>query len=288
MYLILKGLAEEWKPVKNLLTKKIEDIEKMFYQHYNLLCNDKIFLSNDIKKLLKCRYVHHDIPFLKIAPFKEEDIYLEPRVVMFHDVISEEEIDTMKDMSKHMLQGSEVEGVNGSYSSQVRISETTWLIDDDHKHVKNVNRRVEDMTNLALDSAEVLQITRYQVGGKYDVHYDFDIEHKMPLEIGDRIATLMFYLSDVSEGGNTIFIDLNITISPKKGNAIFWYNLRKNGDFNLLTAHSGCPVIAGTKWVANKWLNEIGQEFRRPCTWEEKPKESKYFSTISSFNLINN
>lgn len=33
------------------------------------------------------------------------------------------------------------------------------------------------MTNLALDSAEVLQITRYQVGGKYDVHYDFDIEH---------------------------------------------------------------------------------------------------------------
>lgn len=103
MYLILKGLAEEWKPVKNLLTKKIEDIEKMFYQHYNLLCNDKIFLSNDIKKLLKCRYVHHDIPFLKIAPFKEEDIYLEPRVVMFHDVISEEEIDTMKDMSKHMV-----------------------------------------------------------------------------------------------------------------------------------------------------------------------------------------
>lgn len=29
--------------------------------------------------------------------------------------------------------------------------------------------------------------------------------------------------------------------------------------------HSGCPVLVGNKWVANKWLHEFGQEFKRPC-----------------------
>jgi prolyl 4-hydroxylase len=27
----------------------------------------------------------------------------------------------------------------------------------------------------------------------------------------------------------------------------------------------GCPVLIGNKWIANKWIHERGQEFRRPC-----------------------
>ncbi len=25
-----------------------------------------------------------------------------------------------------------------------------------------------------------------------------------------------------------------------------------------------CPVLIGNKWVANKWIHQRGQEFRRP------------------------
>ena len=35
------------------------------------------------------------------------------------------------------------------------------------------------------------------------------------------------------------------------------------GDF--MTRHAACPVIVGSKWVANKWIHESGNEFRRPC-----------------------
>jgi len=28
----------------------------------------------------------------------------------------------------------------------------------------------------------------------------------------------------------------------------------------------GCPVLIGNKWIANKWIHERGQEFRRPCS----------------------
>ena len=44
-----------------------------------------------------------------------------------------------------------------------------------------------------------------------------------------------------------------------------WYNLKPNGDGDDNTRHAGCPVLLGSKWVANKWIHERGQEFRRPC-----------------------
>ena len=46
---------------------------------------------------------------------------------------------------------------------------------------------------------------------------------------------------------------------------MFWYNLMKSGEGDERTRHAGCPVLAGSKWVANKWFHERGQEFHRPC-----------------------
>ncbi len=31
------------------------------------------------------------------------------------------------------------------------------------------------------------------------------------------------------------------------------------------TIHAACPVLVGSKWVANKWFHDVGQEFRKPC-----------------------
>jgi hypothetical protein len=52
----------------------------------------------------------------------------------------------------------------------------------------------------------------------------------------------------------------------------------KNDVANILTtdsihrsmAFSACPVLVGNKWVANKWIHERGQEFRRPCAVDPK------------------
>lgn len=66
----------------------------------DFLCNEGIFPTLEIQKQLKCRYVNRGIPFLKIAPFKEEEVYLEPRILIFHDVIYDEEIDVIKCLAK--------------------------------------------------------------------------------------------------------------------------------------------------------------------------------------------
>ncbi|QQP34867.1 Uncharacterized protein FKW44_022907, partial [Caligus rogercresseyi] len=46
----------------------------------------------------------------------------------------------------------------------------------------------------------------------------------------------------------TVFPVLDLTLWPKKGSAVFWYNLYRNGEGNEDTRHAACPVLKGTKW----------------------------------------
>ena len=63
-----------------------------------------------------------------------------------------------------------------------------------------------------------------------------------------RNGKCVLQVSDVEQGGATVFVDLGLTLSPKKGSAVFWYNLFKNGEGDVRTRHAACPVLAGTKW----------------------------------------
>lgn len=92
-------------------------------------------------------------------------------------------------------------------------------------------------------------------------------KQKIPshLSNGNRVSTWLNYMSDVPAGGATVFPQLRLTLWPKKGSAAFWFNLHRSGEGDMLTRHAACPVLAGSKWVSNKWFHERGQEFLRPC-----------------------
>jgi hypothetical protein len=65
---------------------------------------------------------------------------------------------------------------------------------------------------------------------------------------GNRIATWLFYESDVEQGGATVFPVLGVGVRPVKGSAVFWHNLLRNGDGDTRTKHAACPVLVGNKW----------------------------------------
>uniref|UniRef100_T1H3X7 Prolyl 4-hydroxylase alpha subunit domain-containing protein n=1 Tax=Megaselia scalaris TaxID=36166 RepID=T1H3X7_MEGSC len=75
----------------------------------------------------------------------------------------------------------------------------------------------------------------------------------------------LVYLNDIEHGGATVFPELDIGVNPRKGSAVFWYNLKENGDGDTRTIHAACPVLYGSKWVFNKWIRELEQDIARPC-----------------------
>ncbi|KAK6979210.1 prolyl 4-hydroxylase subunit alpha-1, partial [Biomphalaria glabrata] len=87
-----------------------------------------------------------------------------------------------------------------------------------------------------------LQVVNYGLAGHYYVHMD------AKQDTFERILTFLIYLSDVEMGGNTIFPNVGISVSPQKNMALLWYNYNPAHELDILTEHAGCPVLKGQKW----------------------------------------
>lgn len=262
------------------------DDQDLSNAHYEALCRGDIKQPAAVTSKLKCIYRQTFVPIYRA---KEEILCFSPRISLFHDVISESEQNYLKNEALHMLETSAVVGLSGKeYMLSYRVSETAWLPDTYSSSIRKITQRVQLITGLSTMQtsfpfdAESLQILNYGIGGMYEQHLDHfgNSLHINPYRqndpkpdlygAGDRIATWMFYLNEVEAGGATVYIHMNITVPVEKGAAAFWYNVKRNGDSDSRTAHAGCPVLLGSKWVANKWIRETGQVFRRKCGRSKK------------------
>ena len=72
-------------------------------------------------------------------------------------------------------------------------------------------------------------------------------------EIRDRFATILVYLQDVKEGGETKFPVLGISVKPVKGRLLVWNNMRPDGSCDPTSIHNAAKVIAGRKVIIQRW-----------------------------------
>ncbi|CAI5447148.1 unnamed protein product [Caenorhabditis angaria] len=225
-------------------------------------------------------YLKRDRPFLKLAPIKVEILRYDPLAVLFKEVISDSEIAVIKELASPMLKRATVQNSKTGELEHAtyRISKSAWLKGDLSPVIDRVNRRIEEFTNLNQKTSEELQVANYGLGGHYDPHFDFARKEEKnafkTLNTGNRIATVLFYMSQPERGGATVFNQLGTAVFPSKNDALFWYNLKRSGDGDLRTRHAACPVLLGVKWVSNKWIHERGQEFTRPCGLHEDVQEN--------------
>src|SRR5262249_54548627 len=98
------------------------------------------------------------------------------------------------------------------------------------------------------DASEAYQVASYRTSHHYDEHLDALSDPRRTGVNGDRIATFMFYLTDVEVGGGTGFPVAGVAARPVAGSAVFWHNLKRNGEKDERTWHGGCPVAYGVKW----------------------------------------
>ncbi|CAH3176946.1 unnamed protein product [Porites lobata] len=184
-----------------------------------------------------------------------------------------------------------------------RFSDQAWLRQDrtaDHV-LRRLHERIIKLTKLPrkiIQGSEDMQVVRYQAFGHYHAHFDSGLELNTPCCHQNpslrppqcricRFITILYYLNDVEQGGETAFpvadnftvkwkdlenaeaVEYNLSINchaanlvipPKKGTAIMWYNNFIDADSGLLgkldrnSLHGGCDVIKGEKWIANNWL----------------------------------
>jgi len=145
-----------------------------------------------------------------------------------------------------------------------------------------------------------IQILRYNQTTAYAPHLDFLTDSSAsPHNFdssgvgGNRFATVLLYLSDVTLGGETVFTQTeashtlddalqtlresgdtkaagiqvgsweeemvancrrHLAISPKQGRAVLFYNQHPNGQVDNTSLHGGCPILHGEKWAANLWV----------------------------------
>lgn len=89
---------EKSDPPKKSVSAMLDPEER---DRYHMLCRDENLMSIGISSQLRCRYTNNNNnPFLIIAPLKEEEAFLSPRIILYRDVLYDNEIEVIKRMAQ--------------------------------------------------------------------------------------------------------------------------------------------------------------------------------------------
>lgn len=185
----------------------------------------------------------------------------EPRVVVFENLLADDECDELVALAGERLARSHTVDVatGDSEVNDARTSDGMFFARGEHIVCQRLEARLAALLNWPVENGEGLQVLRYRPGAQYKPHYDyFDPAQPGTPSIlkrgGQRVATILTYLNTPLRGGATTFPDVGLEVSPLKGQAVFFSYERPHPSTRSL--HGGAPVLEGEKWVATKWLRE--------------------------------
>jgi len=183
----------------------------------------------------------------------------QPELAVFANLLTAEECDEIVRMAEPRVERSTaVDPKTGERNIHAsRTSTGMAFARNEHPLISRIEQRIERLFNHPNSHTEGLHILNYAPGAEYRPHYDYfnpaDPGSKTHTAIGgNRIATLIIYLSDVEQGGSTIFPTQNLHVHPCRGHAVFF----SYSDLTPLSLHGGLPVIQGSKWIATKWFRQ--------------------------------
>ncbi|MCX6212991.1 2OG-Fe(II) oxygenase [Spirosoma sp.] len=128
-----------------------------------------------------------------------------------------------------------------------RTSFSAFLPDRNNLLLASIYQKVADELNVPLTHIENIQCVRYALGQQFKPHYDGGNGY-------DRVHTILVYLNDDFERGETYFPEINMKIQPKAGRALYFRNLDNNLEIIPTSLHAGLPVDKGIKYGCNIWV----------------------------------
>ena len=185
-----------------------------------------------------------------------------PDVVLLDNFMTHDECDAFCELSKSTLTKSTVvDDTTGAHvGHEHRTSMGTYFSLGQNDLVKRIEARIAEITGTPVPNGEGIQILNYASGGEYRPHFDYFPDNTggriHTAKSGQRTITVIMYLNDVKAGGATVLPDINLSVYPKKGSALYFSYFNSKGQVDPSTLHGGAPVVDGEKWIATKWIRE--------------------------------
>ncbi|KAK4566916.1 hypothetical protein RGQ29_002960 [Quercus rubra] len=189
-----------------------------------------------------------DARILRIGYVKPEIISWSPRIIVLHNFLSMEECDYLRAMALPRLEISTV------------VDTATG---------KAIEKRISVYSQVPIENGELIQVLRYEKSQYYQPHHDYFSDSFNVKYGGQRIATVLMYLSDNVEGGETYFPMAGsgectcggkklkgMSVKPNKGDAVLFWSMGLDGQSDINSIHGGCEVLSGEKWSATKWMRQ--------------------------------
>ena len=190
------------------------------------------------------------------------------------DFLSEEECAQLVESIRQSLRPSTITNENEP-DHYYRTSHTSDLDASDPK-IAILNERICKFLGIDPSYAESIQGQDYLVGQEFKIHPDYFsadslVHHSRGM--GQRTYTMMIYLNDVTEGGETEFPRVGLNISPRRGRALIWNNLKEDGSPNPYSHHRAKPVRDGRKTVVTKWFRSYSPVRPMPPMFTKEANE---------------
>ncbi|PSC72393.1 2-C-methyl-D-erythritol 4-phosphate chloroplastic [Micractinium conductrix] len=209
-----------------------------------------------------------------------ETLQEEGRIFLYHNFLTDEECDHIVRLAEpHLERPGVVETETGKEDiSNVRTSKGMFLERGQDPIIAGIEARIAKWTLMPAGNGEGLQVL------EYEGHYDYFFHKEGTENGGNRYLTVLMYLNDVEEGGETCFPNIPapngdngpefsdcarkvLAAKPKKGNAVLFHSIKPNGELERLSLHTACPVTKGIKWSTPKWVH-VGHY----ATGDEQPE----------------
>lgn len=127
-----------------------------------------------------------------------------------------------------------------------------------------VRERLASAAGLDVRCFEAPQVLHYAPGEEYRPHFDF-LRPELPAHaaalasVGQRCITLLVYLNDAYEGGETEFPQLGLKHRGRLGELLMFRNADAAGRPDPRMLHAGLAPTSGEKWLLSQWVRDRPQ-----------------------------
>ncbi|XAR57733.1 Procollagen-proline dioxygenase [Bertholletia excelsa] len=222
---------------------------------------------------------HGDTGEDTVAAIPFQVLSWKPRALYFPNFATAEQCESIIKMAKAQLKPSTLafrKGETAENTKGIRTSSGMFISasEDQTGTLELIEKKIARVTMIPRSYGEAFNVLRYEIGQRYNSHYDAFHPAEYGPQKSQRVASFLLYLSDVEEGGETMFpfengmnIDGNydfrmcigLKVKPHRGDGLLFYSLFPNGTIDPTSLHGSCPVITGGKWVATKWIRDEEQ-----------------------------